>query len=104
MIQGWCRKHVEKSKNLQIKVFPIRYLALNRISGVLKIYKNQLEGLVFHSETKNIQDCCALASEEAPPDFPFKMQIVAEGQQISFYFASGQERAMWIREICTFLN
>lgn len=40
LLQGWCRKHVAKSKNMKLEIFPSVYLVLNRISGVLKVFKN----------------------------------------------------------------
>ena len=31
LIQGWLRKHIEKSKLLKVKIFPLRYAVLDGI-------------------------------------------------------------------------
>jgi hypothetical protein len=62
--QGWLRKHVEKSKHLQLKVFPVRYIVLDRTSGELEVFKKVADTLITNFKTNVILSCTAIPGEQ----------------------------------------
>ena len=60
LIQGWLRKHIEKSKLLKVKIFPLRYAVLDRNTGKLIIYKKVMDVMTISLETNQLLYCKAI--------------------------------------------
>ena len=57
LIQGWLRKHIEKSKLLKVKIFPLRYAVLD---SKLIIYKKVMDVMTMSLETNQLLYCKAI--------------------------------------------
>ena len=100
VIQGWLKKHTDRSSKLKLEMYPIRYFHFNRTSGSLQIYSGWAADLKKTSEHSKILHCDFIdkPTSDIPSDFPFPFKLELEGKSLLLFAKTQKEQQLWVGE------